>query len=77
MPARVVPVFQIYGFRDFAFKDPEIDGRQSDTLEKLQILKSVKPRLNTSNPQSSTRQPQGRYLIYLNLRFSVYEQVSM
>lgn len=44
MPARVVPVFQIYGFGDFVFKDPEINGRQSDTLEKLQILKSVKPR---------------------------------
>lgn len=45
MPARVVTVFQIYGFGDFASKDPEINGRQSDTLEKLQILKSVKPRL--------------------------------
>lgn len=45
MPARVVPVFQIYGLGDFASKDPESNGRQSDTLEKLQILKSVKPRL--------------------------------
>lgn len=45
MPARVVPVFQIYSFGDFASKNPQINGRSSGALEKLQALKSVKPRL--------------------------------
>lgn len=66
---RLVPVFQIYGFGDFASMNPQINGRQSGILEKLQILKPVKPSLKT--PPPSIRQPQASYLIQQNLSFSL------
>lgn len=52
---RLVPVFQIYGFGDCASMNPQINGRQSGILEKLQILKPVKPSLkNPSTFHSAT-----------------------
>lgn len=58
IPARVVPVLQIYGFGDFASRNPQMNGRQSGVLEKLQALKSVKPRLKNPlhHPLGNLRQ---------------------
>lgn len=48
MPAGAAPVFQICAFGDFASKNPQINGREPGVPERLQALKSVKPRLKNA-----------------------------
>lgn len=67
MPVRVFPVHQIYGFEDFSFKNPQINGRQSGMLEKLQILKSIKPRLK--NPTTFHLVNSGKLLNIMEPQF--------
>lgn len=72
---RLVPVFQIFGFGNIASMNPQINGRQSGILEKLQILKPVKPSLK--NPSTFHAATSGKLLNKAEPQFSSFYAIGI